>query len=58
MGLTCNCEKVVDEAHPQPDLEDANTRYHFRWGLYRQQESGSDFQKGTTTMFVTGPQWN
>jgi|GEM_PF-3585629 len=53
-----NCELVLAENHPQPQLESNQTRYGFRWGLYRQKEEADDTQKGTTTMFVTGPKWD
>lgn len=48
-----NCKLVLAENHPQPNLENKNTEYGFRWGLYRQKTS-DDKQIGTTTMFVTG----
>lgn len=49
-----NCELVLAEDHPQPNLEDSNTQYTWRWGLYRQ-EADDDRHDGTTTMYVTGP---
>ena len=52
-----NCELVLAENHPQPSLESNNTRYHWRWGLYRQ-KTDDDRQDGTTTLFVTGPKYN
>lgn len=53
-----NCKLVLAEDHPQPDLENNQTRYGWRWGLYRQEEEEDDKQKGTTTMYVTGPKWD
>ncbi|MBF7072188.1 hypothetical protein ISG33_02070 [Glaciecola sp. MH2013] len=48
-----NCDRVLAENHPQPNLESNSTLYGWRWGLYRQQ-ADDDKHDGTTTMFVTG----
>ncbi len=52
-----NCELVLAENHPQPQLESGSTQYGFRWGLYRQQ-ADDDKHDGTTTMYVTGVKFN
>jgi hypothetical protein len=52
-----DCELVLAENHPQPQLESNSTRYGWRWGLYRQ-NADDNKHDGTTTMYVTGVKYN